>query len=85
MRLLCKENSVLNDKVQQVNFANFLSSSYLHSHNFRFVAATQTSLKQKRMPCGKGKGPCPADIEYRLNEYSETTKLLVGVNVEIYF
>lgn len=29
------------------------------------------------MPCGKGKGICPADVEGRLNEYSETTQQLV--------
>lgn len=31
------------------------------------------------MACGKGKGPCPADIEHRLNEYSENTKILVKI------
>ncbi|XP_044269429.1 outer dense fiber protein 2 [Tribolium madens] len=58
MRVLCKENSELNEKVQQI------------------CGQKQEIQKPRRMPCGKGKGPCPADIEHRLNEYSETTKIL---------
>ncbi|KYB28655.1 outer dense fiber protein 2 [Tribolium castaneum] len=58
MRVLCKENSELNEKVQQI------------------CGHKQDVQKPKKMPCGKGRGPCPADIEHRLNEYSETTKIL---------
>lgn len=29
------------------------------------------------MPCGKGKATCPADVETRMQEYSETTQQLV--------
>lgn len=37
------------------------------------------SIKPKhKMPCGKGKGPCPTDVETRLQEYSETTQQLVS-------
>lgn len=40
--------------------------------------ASRSSSPSSKMPCGKGKGICPADVEARLDQYSENTQHLVG-------
>lgn len=41
--------------------------------------SARSQPEDKKMPCGKGKGTCPADVKTRLAEYSETTQQLVRV------
>ncbi|KAG5892911.1 hypothetical protein JTB14_006226 [Gonioctena quinquepunctata] len=66
LRMVCKENCALNEKLQ-------IPSKLPCGHNrSRPTSPTQN----KRMPCGKGKGVCPADIEHRLQEYSDNTQNL---------
>lgn len=39
-----------------------------------------SSPSRKNTPCGKGKEICPADVEARLDQYSENTQILVGTD-----
>lgn len=65
LRMVVKENALLNDKLQCMQFYG--------------QAQGGGGGGDKRPPaftCGKGKGPCPAAMEQRLQEYSDTTQVL---------
>lgn len=42
-----------------------------------------TPKVNNKMQCGKGRGTCPAEVEARLQEYSETTQQLVNIRKPI--
>nr|XP_023016569.1 outer dense fiber protein 2 isoform X1 [Leptinotarsa decemlineata] len=66
LRMVCKENCTLNEKLQSM-------SAPTCGH----IKSRPSSPNQKqKMPCGKGRGVCPADVEARLQEYSENTQNL---------
>ncbi|CAG9821810.1 unnamed protein product, partial [Phaedon cochleariae] len=66
MRMVCQENTLLNQKLQ-----NQISTPCGPNRS-----RSSSPEPKKKMPCGKSKGICPADIEYRLQEYSENTEHL---------
>ncbi|KAJ8924761.1 hypothetical protein NQ315_000914 [Exocentrus adspersus] len=66
MHMVCQENCLLNQKLQSGGAAPAYSP----------YGRSTSPNKNKKMPCGKGKGICPADIEARLEQYSENTQCL---------
>lgn len=72
LRMVCKENCALSDKLHKIE-----SCPYPADQAGDAEQKSQPCPKhQKKMACGKSKGPCPADVESRLQEYSETTQQL---------
>ncbi|CAH2009726.1 unnamed protein product [Acanthoscelides obtectus] len=59
LRMVCQENCALTQKLQQGGGA----APY----------GPESSTSPSKQPCGKGRAVCPADIETRLQEYSENT------------
>ncbi|KAK4877754.1 hypothetical protein RN001_010260 [Aquatica leii] len=66
LRMVCKENCLLSEKLQRIESIPIQ----------RDTAGCSKKPTGQRMPCGKNKGPCPADVETRLQEYSDTTQQL---------
>ncbi|XP_025835040.1 myosin-2 isoform X2 [Agrilus planipennis] len=66
LKLVCKENNALNQRLKGREA----------QEEPKEASPCGTGRGAKRMPCGKGKGPCPAEMESRLQEYVETTHAL---------
>ncbi|KAF5278926.1 hypothetical protein FQR65_LT15485 [Abscondita terminalis] len=66
LRMVCKENSLLSEKLQRAECCPTQDDS----------VSSESPRRKTIMPCGKNKGPCPADVESRLQEYSDTTQQL---------
>ncbi|XP_031349099.1 outer dense fiber protein 2-like isoform X2 [Photinus pyralis] len=71
LRLVCKENCLLSEKLNRIE-----SCPNQQTAQRNFERSPELCQKHRKMPCGRNKGPCPADIESRLQEYSDTTQQL---------
>ncbi|VEN56310.1 unnamed protein product [Callosobruchus maculatus] len=67
LRMVCQENRALSQRLQQGSGAPCGPPC---------DTGSRPSSPQKQQKCGKGRGVCPADIESRLQEYSENTENL---------
>ncbi|KAH1002159.1 hypothetical protein HUJ04_008273 [Dendroctonus ponderosae] len=77
MRMVHQENVVLNEKLQHCPNASCPKNSRSNSPTRE---GGGTGVK---MSCGPGKGLCPADVENRLQEYSQTTNQLEKQLVDV--
>ncbi|KAK5642962.1 hypothetical protein RI129_009129 [Pyrocoelia pectoralis] len=71
LRMVCKENCLLSEKLSRIESCPNQQAAQYTPEN-----SAGLCKKHQKMPCGKNKGPCPADIESRLQEYSDTTQQL---------
>ena len=69
MRMIMKENNLLNEKLQLMTDCQSAPPCVTSGD-------CPSSPKQKKMPCGKGKATCPADIQTRMKEYFRSSQEL---------